>query len=127
MNRAVSDITPQERRLLSRLCHCPALFLGEPSLRNFAQMSGGYQYAMQTVGLRQEHNLLPDGLDKFTDRWYGGGMGTRNCFSMIALQEPDDARALDRFFEMLDAYLAELGYDPIPAWEGDIQQTSVTP
>lgn len=117
MTDTICDITPFERRLLSRLRHCPALYLGEPSLRNFSHMSGGYRYAMQTVGMRQEHNLLPDGLNEFTDRWYGGGMGTRDCFSLIALHEPDDAKALERFFEILDACLAELGFAPIPVWK----------
>ena len=35
---------------------------------------------------------------------------------MIALHEPDDAAALGVFFEILDAYLRELGFAPIPSY-----------
>lgn len=117
MNRMIRDITPQERRLLSQLRFCPALFLGEASLRNFYHMSGGYAYAMQTAGMSEQHNLLPEGLNEFADRWYGGEMGDRNWASIIALREPDDAAALETFFVILDAYLAELGYAPLPRVE----------
>ncbi len=109
------DITPHERRMLSRLRYCPAVYLGSVSLRDFFHMSSGYRFAMQTAGQREQHNLLPDGLNEFTSRWYGCDMGARNWYSMIALHEPDDAAALGVFFEILDAYLQELGYAPIPS------------
>lgn len=80
-------------------------------------MSGGYAYAMQTAGVWEAHILLPEGLNAFTDRWYGGDLGTRSWYSMIALHEPDDSKALEQFFVILDAYLLELGYAPIPGWE----------
>lgn len=117
MGKTIRDITPQERRLLSQIRFCPALYLGEASLRNFDHMSGGYIYAMRTVGLSAQHNLLPEGLNEFTDRWYGGDMGNRNWASIIALREPDDAAALKTFFVILDAYLEELGYAPLPKVE----------
>ena len=113
----IRDITPCERELLARLRFRPEVFLGDVSLRNFFHMSSGYQYAMQTAGLPDVHNLLPDGLNHFTERWYGGEMGTRNWYSMIALHEPDDAEALVCFFEILDAYLMELGFAPLPVIE----------
>ena len=110
----IRDITPQERRLLSRLRFCPGVFLGEPSLRNFCHMSGGYRYAMQTAGLLDAHSLLPDGLNEFMARYLNVDPGrTRNCFTMIAEAEPDDAKALERFFVILDAYLVELGFKPL--------------
>lgn len=117
---SVADITPAERALLSRLRFCPGAFLGEPSLRNFRHMSAGYRCAMQTAMIGHQHNLLPEGLNEFTARLYGGDMGTRDCFSIIALHEPDDAKALDAFFTILDEYLTELDYAPlsrIESWE----------
>lgn len=113
MSSAVCDITPDERRMLSGLRHCPALYLGSASLRDFFHMSNGFRLAMQNVGQWEQHNLLPEGLNEFTNRWYGGDLGTRNWYSMIALHEPDDAASLETFFEILDAYLLELGYAPI--------------
>ena len=112
----ILDITPHERGILSQLRHNPALYLGGVSLRDFFHMSSGYQFAMETARQRERHNLLPDGLNEFTNRWYGGDMGTRNWYSMIALHESDDAAALGVFFEILDAYLRELGFAPIPAY-----------
>ena len=100
----ILDITPYERGILSQLRHNPALYLGRVSLRDFFHMSRGYQFAMETACQREWHNLLPDGLNDFTDRWYGGDMGTRNWYSMIDLHEPDDAAALGVFFEILDVF-----------------------
>ena len=114
------EITPRERAMLARLRFCPAVFLGEGSLRNFRHMAAGYLAAMRNAGLRNLHNLLPDGLNEFTATQLNIGADNRDCFSMIAEAEPDDAKALTRFFEILDAYLVHLGEEPLPAvsdWE----------
>lgn len=109
-----SDITPYERALLARLRFCPQTFLGEKSLRNFCHMSGGYQFAMQTAGLRAQHNLLPEGLNDFTAEYLNVSPGAMDCFTMIARAEPDDEKALDLFFRILDAYLERTGLEPLP-------------
>ena len=115
-----SDITPYERALLARLRFCPQTFLGEPSLRNFRHMSGGYQFAMQTAGLRERHNLLPEGLNEFTAQYLNVSPGSRDCFTMIAQAQPDDSEALELFFVILDAFLDHAGLEPLPkvqSWE----------
>jgi len=117
---AYFDITPHERGLLARLRFCPAVFLGEPSLRNLRHMANGYQFAMETAGLRQLHNLLPEGLREFTARYLNVTAGSRDCFTMISEREPDDAAALTLFFEILDACLEDRGLMPlekIHGWE----------
>lgn len=106
--------------MLARLRFCPVVYLGEVSLRNFAHMAGGYLEAVRNAGVRDRHNLLPDGLNEFTASYLRIDPGTRNCFTMIAEAEPDDAKALTRFFEILDSYLDELGAEPLPIvrdWE----------
>ena len=113
MRNVIKDITPQERELLSRLRRRPELYLGTASLRDFFHMSGGYVFAMKTAGMQETHNLLPDGLNEYMNLWYGGGMGARNWYSIITLHERNGASALERFFEILDTYLTELGYAPI--------------
>lgn len=118
-NKPVPDITPVERRLLSHLRCKPGLFLGQASLRNFNHMANGYCFAMRMTGDQAEHNLLPDGLNAFTADWYGESMGGHSCFSMIAAHEPDDGKALETFFEILDAYLVRMGYEPLPEWDGN--------
>ena len=110
----VRDITPWERGLLARVRFRPEVFLGEASLRNFFHMASGYQYAMQTAGRLEDHNLLPDGMNEFAAKWYGGDMGNRNWYSIITLHESDDTKALEQFFVILDTYLAELGFAPLP-------------
>ena len=112
----ILDITPHERGILSQLRHNPALYLGRVSLRDFFHMSSGYKFAMETAQQREWHNLLRAGLNEFRDRWSRGDKGTRNWYSMIDLHEPDDAAALGVFFEILDAYIRELGFAPIPAY-----------
>ena len=115
-----TDITPRERVMLAQLRFCPAVFLGEASLRNFEHMAGGYQAAVRNARVRERHNLLPDGLNEFTATRLQIDPGTRNCFTMIAQAEPDDAKALATFFEILDAYLIDMGREPLPVirnWE----------
>lgn len=109
----IADITPFERTLLSKLRDRPALYLGTPSLRDFNHMADGYQFAMQTVGQRERHNLLPEGLNEFTARYYGESLGGRNAFTMIFHRVSDDTEALEQFFVILDAYLVSLGYAPL--------------
>ena len=104
----IRDITPYERKILSRLKWHPSLFLCTPSLRNFEHMTSGYHFAMKTVAEDGNHNILPDGLNEFTAGYFGRGLSSHNCFSMISLYEPDDEKALDLFFIILDAYLVSL-------------------
>ena len=114
------EITPMERAMLARIRFCPEVFLGEGSLRNFRHMAAGYQAAMRNAGLRNLHNLLPDGLNEFTASRLNISHDARDCFSMIAEVEQDDTKALMRFFEILDAYLVHLGTEPLPVvsdWE----------
>lgn len=115
------DITPHERALLSRLRFRPEAFLGACSLRNFRQMSNGYQFAMLTAGLRDRHNLLPEGLREFTAQYLNISPGTQDWFTMLSEREPDDAKALTLFFRVLDAFLEANGLEPlvrVDNWEG---------
>ena len=109
----ILDITPTERALLSNLRDRPELYLGTASLRNFNHMANGYQFAMQTVGLQEQHNLLPEGLHEFAARYYGEDVNGLSVFSLIARHTGDDAEALAQFFVILDDYLISLGYAPL--------------
>ena len=111
MRPLFSDITPREREILARIRFCPQVFLGEKSLRNFRHFCGGYRSAMNTAGLRDRHNLLPDGLNEFTAAYLNTDPGTRSCFTMIAEAEPEDDKALELFFRILDAYLEACGHE----------------
>ena len=109
----IPDITPTERVLLSNLRDRPELYLGTASLRNFNHMANGYQFAMQTVGLQEQHNLLPEGLHEFTARSYGESLSGLSVFALISRHTGDDAEALAQFFVILDDYLISLGYVPL--------------
>ena len=114
MNPHFSDITPREREILARVRFCPQVFLGEKSLGNFRHFCGGYQFAMETAGLRDRRNLLPDGLNEFTAAYLNTDPGTRECFTQIIEAQPDDEQALELFFRILDACLKENGLEPLP-------------
>ena len=121
MNPHFSDITPREREILARLRFCPQAFLGEKSLRNFRHFCGGYQFAMNTAGLCDRHNLLPDGLNEFTAAYLNTDPGSRDCFTQICEAQPDDEQALVLFFRILDAYLEDRGLEPLE-WIRDWQE-----
>lgn len=116
MSYTIKDITPTERNILSQLRWRPALFLGIKSLRNFEHMTNGYAYAMNITGEGRNHIILPDGLNEYTARCLNVSQNVQNAFSLIAQREPDDEKALDLFFDILDSYLLFLGYAPIPDW-----------
>ena len=109
----IPDITPTERSLLSYLRDRPELYLGTASLRNFNHMANGYQFAMQTAGLQEQHNLLPEGLHEFAARSYGESLSGLSAFTLIDRHTDDDAEALAQFFGILDDYLISLGYAPL--------------
>ncbi len=116
MSHTIKDITPPERSILSQLRWRPALYLGVKSLRNFEHMTNGYEFAMNIAKESVNHIILPDMLNEYTAKYLNVPQDVRNAFGLIAEREPDDEKALDLFFDILDSYLLFLGYAPIPDW-----------
>lgn len=109
----MKDITPAERELLSRVLKRPGMFLGKKELRRFELWAYGYNEALRETGLVGERVWLPfDELNKCASAKYGDDR-TLNCAGMILERVPDDGRAFDAFFEMLNEVLVSNGFQPI--------------
>ncbi|MBQ7046546.1 MAG: hypothetical protein IJN85_02235 [Oscillospiraceae bacterium] len=119
MNKII-DVTLGERKLLSSIKRRPPMYLGKTSLTNFSHMAGGYSYAMQVVGQTEQHNILPDGLNDYVAMKYLGHTKTAyDCYSLILQREPDEEKAFYIFFDILDEFLIEHGFKPIPVWDDE--------
>lgn len=118
MSEKILDITKDERMHLSRLKERPGAFLGRIELTRFLNWVGGYGAALSMTKLYSERVLLPDGLNDYAAVKYLGHTRTvLNCFHIILEKEPDETKALDIFWELLDEYLVSLGYEPLPDWD----------
>lgn len=115
MNTKPMDITPDERKLLSNLKKRPGMYLGKAELSRFVNWSMGYDIAMYITKQNKEHNILPGGLHEYAAMKYLGHTETaEGWFTLILQNEPNEQKALQIFFNMLDKYLISLGYEPIP-------------
>lgn len=112
------DITRDERMLLSSLKRRPGMYLGKASLTAFVNWVDGYKSALMTTKLYSERVILPDGLHDYASIKYLGHTATvKGWFSIILEKEPNEKKALEIFWELLDEYLVSLGYEPIPLFE----------
>ncbi|MBD5140418.1 MAG: hypothetical protein HDT25_03245, partial [Ruminococcus sp.] len=116
MSEKVLDITKDERMLLSRLKNRPGAFLGRIELTRFLNWVNGYEIALGMTKLYSERVLLPDLNDYAAMKYLGHTRTALNCFHLILEKEPNETKALDIFWELLDEYLVGLGYEPIPDW-----------
>lgn len=116
MAEKVFDITKDERMLLSRLKNRPGAFLGRIELTRFLNWVVGYETALARTKLYSKRVLLPDLNDYAAMKYLGHTRTSLNCFHIILEKEPDEEKAFDLFWELLDEYLVDLGYEPIPDW-----------
>lgn len=115
MSEKVFDITKDERMLLSGLKRRPGLYIGKTTLTGFVGFVHGYKNALMMTKLYSERVILPDGLNDYAAMKYLGHTETsKGWFTLILENEPDEKKAFDLFWEVLDEYLVSLGYAPIP-------------
>ncbi|MDE7289678.1 MAG: hypothetical protein K2N71_09305 [Oscillospiraceae bacterium] len=117
MSEKVLDITKDERMHLSMLKRRPGAFWGRIELTRFLNWVNGYEIALGMTKLYSERVLLPDLNDYAAIKYLGHTRTALNCFHIILEKEPDEEKAFDLFWELLDEYLVGLGYKPIPDWD----------
>lgn len=115
MSEKVLDITKDERMFLSGLKRRPGLYIGKTTLTGFVGFVHGYKAALMMAKLYSELVILPDGLNDYAAMKYLGHTETsKGWFTLILENEPDEEKAFDVFWKLLDEYLISLGYEPIP-------------
>lgn len=109
------DYTPEERDFLTRLWKRPGLYLGTDGiLSDFVQYENGWKSAVIYQG-KHVRKLIPDGFQEFVEvRYRGKEGGAMGWYSLILEKEPDERRAFQIFWELLNEYLVSCGYEPIP-------------
>lgn len=108
----IRDISGQERDFLRKLRARPGMYLGTNSFQRLISFLGGYRAALQTLGLEENHCVLPWRFHNFVQEKYGIH-DSRGYSSVISAQETDDGKALWLFFDLLDEYLTANGFEPI--------------
>lgn len=108
------DYTPEEREFLTIFRKRPGMYLGTDGiLSDFVHFMHGWQAAGYFSS--QDIKLIPDGFQEFVAmRYLGKEMTPMGWYSLILEKEPDERRAFQIFWELLDKYLVSLGYEPIP-------------
>lgn len=114
MNRE-KDITREERELLTRMRARPGAYLGTESLYAFDQFAQGYQ-AASMIHYLHDVRLIPEEFQEFVEAYYFIRSGSAMRWSdLIQQHQPDDRKALETFWELLNAYLESVDCEGIPA------------
>ncbi len=111
MNADISDV---ERILLSCIKARPCFFINDDRLlSNLEHYLNGYNSALYILGLQETHKIYPDGFGQYIASKYKVPY-TVTLFSIIRDHSNNEKQAFDLFFELLDEYLLNNGYEVIP-------------
>ena len=109
-----TDITPEERQLLTNIRRNPGYYLGHyAGLRELAQYLHGYETALQRYSI---HNvrILPEGFTDYLCMMLTDGTESSLDWAECMLtHEPDNFHAFSMFWTFLDEYLTLNGHAPI--------------
>ena len=118
MNRE-KDISREERQLMTMLRSRPGIYVGSDSLYAVHLFIKGYELAARRRDLH-DVRMIPDGFQEFVEEYYFLRHPCSMSWAAIILQQqPDDAAALRLFWELLDAYLEQIGCEPVPVLPGE--------
>ena len=94
--------------LLREIRRRPGMFIGKPSIIRLGAFLDGYELAAQRLGGKEPDSTFPD----FRDWIHERAGSTQSSWEETILQESaDDADAQDRFWNLLDEFLALRGTD----------------
>jgi len=94
-----------EGNILERIRQCPAMYLGTNSLTAFYHFVAGYSLACGELGA-PKLDLLPSDFHDWVAYRLRFLESTSGYSNMILQRTPDEAKALQQFFELLDGYKA---------------------
>ena len=114
----IRDITPQEREIYGFVKSFPGLALGHSvGLSSLEAMSFGYISALSNTGAKDERVFIPEGFVDYVITKLHGKQAAKEgvgIFNAIRMVEKDEKKGLSLFVQLLDEYLIQLGYEPIP-------------
>ena len=110
-----TDITPEERQLLTNLRRNPEGYLGRyAGLSELAQYLQGYETALRRYSIH-DVRVLPEGFTEYLCMMLTDGTEFSEEWSEILLQhEPDCQQAMRLFWDFLNDFLCLNGHEPIP-------------
>lgn len=127
---SVCDISERERVLLKGMKMHRFLFFVGHGFDYFCAWTAGYSTALDVIGADPAQNcLIPaEGFNSFVAEKYHTSGGWSD---IIRAAEPDDSKALDLFFSLLNEYLLGHGYKAIggaiPLPPADNEPVDITP
>lgn len=115
MGDKIFDIPPRERILLSAIRRRPGMYVGEYSLSRLRNFFDGYRSALREHHLDQCCCIIPGGIafHNFVTQKYGLYPDSIRYDHAILNNIPDGKEAIETFFELLDAFLEENGFEKI--------------
>ena len=102
--------------LLRAMRRYPGMYIGKPSLIRLGAYLDGFAHAAQELGGKEPDWFIRD----FCDWIHGRAGSTQYSWEETIIQEcKDDADAQERFWELLDEFLALRGMDAITDTRAD--------
>lgn len=101
-------ISDKVKELLSDIKARPAVYLGKKSLTRLEHFLHGVAFALG----ENSFSLTPEGFSDYV-AWYYKDRSTRNEFDIVFFHEAGDSEAFDKYFELLDAFLAGKDCEPL--------------
>lgn len=118
-DEGIRDISGEERDFMGWLRARPGMYLAKNSFQRLVSFLDGYRAALYTLGLDDDHCILPWMFHDFVQVKYGIH-DSRGYSSIIPMQEPDDEKALWLFFDLLDECLTTNGFEPVGETAGGL-------
>ena len=104
MENAITDINIVERKLLANIKRRPGMYIGKMSLEFLQNFFNGYNCAAKLHFNDKKHHILPEGFNDFVAvKLLGHNKTVLNYCSLIYETEGDEDKAVNMFFELLNA------------------------
>lgn len=113
MANKMIDISPKERLLLKGIRKRTPMYVGEYSLNKLEVFFEGYKEALFNYDLDNECCIIPKEFNEFVLKKYEQNPSTMGYVRAILQHVNDGKEAVEIFFNLLDEFLQENGFEKI--------------
>ena len=113
MENKIKDITSKERLLLKQIRKRTPMYVGEYSLNKLGDFFEGYREALFNYDLSNQCCIIPKEFNEFVLKKYKQNPSTMGYVRVILQHVSDGKEAVEIFFNLLDEFLEENGFEKI--------------
>ena len=120
MENKIKDITSKERLLLKQIRKRTLMYVGEYSLNKLGDFFEGYREALFNYDLSNQCCIIPKEFNEFVLKKYEQNPSTMGYVRVILQHVSDGKEAIEIFFNLLDEFLEENGFEKIGLWASSV-------